>query len=379
MNQGIINKNTVTINKFLRDKQADSKQKLTISKYKTNLNQFAISLNKDKAEATQEDIKSLVIKIQNSELAEETKNRKKLHIRIFYTWLNKPELVSFIKIKTRESNYKLPEDMLTQDEVMAMIQAGDVQDKAFISLLYESGMRAGEIRFIQLKHVKFDDEKATITIPQGKTGARRIMVVDSVPYLKAWIGSKNVNPERYLFVTKDNKNRPWNSTVMNQRIKRLAYLAKIKKRIYPHLFRHSRATFLAGLVSEQILKQYLGWVKDSNMASVYVHLSGKDTDSAMMSKVYNIANSNEVKKEIEEYKLKPRTCEYCNTSNEATSIFCVKCSKPLTKEARIEYEYNKDKDIEDLRAAFIQLVHDLAKDRPDVKPNMTKILNKIEK
>lgn len=43
------------------------------------------------------------------------------------------------------------------------------------------------------------------------------------------------------------------------------------------------------------MKEFFGWVQASNMASIYVHLSGRDVDNALL-KVYGIQNTKENKK-----------------------------------------------------------------------------------
>ena len=58
--------------------------------------------------------------------------------------------------------------------------------------------------------------------------------------------------------------------------------AGINKRVYPHLFRHSRATIMASHLTEFQMNQYFGWIQGSKMASTYVHLSGRDLDNALL-------------------------------------------------------------------------------------------------
>jgi integrase len=54
------------------------------------------------------------------------------------------------------------------------------------------------------------------------------------------------------------------------------------RRVYPHLLRHSRATHLAKFLTESQLKAYFGWTQDSKMTRIYIHLSGKDVDEAIL-------------------------------------------------------------------------------------------------
>ncbi len=60
-------------------------------------------------------------------------------------------------------------------------------------------------------------------------------------------------------------------------------MAGIQKRgLYLHLFRHSRATELASYLTEAQMKQYFGWVRNSDTPSVYVHMGGRDVDRALL-------------------------------------------------------------------------------------------------
>ncbi len=65
-------------------------------------------------------------------------------------------------------------------------------------------------------------------------------------------------------------------------VKEMAQKAGLRKRVYPHLFRHSRATELANVLTDQQMKQYFGWGKDSAMVGRHTHLSGKETDKAIL-------------------------------------------------------------------------------------------------
>ncbi len=375
MKQTALEFNLETIKKFLNDREAEGLSKRRLDKYYYILKKLSVMLNKEFSKANLDDIKQLVIKVQNNGYQEATISDYKLFIKVFYRWLMPikndpdayPELVRWIKVNGKHGNNKLPEELLTQEEVKRMIEIADVHDKAFVSLLYESGMRAGEIKSIYVKSLKFDEFGAIIIIPQGKTGSRRIMVHDCIPYLQNWINLRKAKSDDYLFITKDNRNERLTDSVMNNKVKALAQKAGLDKRVHPHLFRHSRATFLANFLTEAQMKSYFGWVKDSKMASVYVHLSGRDTDTALLSKVYNIQP---VKDEIKDYELKPKICIYCNTSNEATAKFCNKCQKPVDPKSRIQFEEKRE-----LAYQKLQLLYEK---KPEIIDVLVKALLEIE-
>jgi integrase/recombinase XerD len=112
----------------------------------------------------------------------------------------------------------------------------------------------------------------------------------------------------------------------------------IKKRVYPHLFRHSRATMLANHLTEFQMNQYFGWTQGSDMPSTYVHLSGKDLDGALL-KLNGLEYS---EKEAKETIFKPRPCPRCKTFNSHDSSFCKQCSGILDDKLRVEMEQKRD-------------------------------------
>jgi hypothetical protein len=74
------------------------------------------------------------------------------------------------------------------------------------------------------------------------------------------------------------------------------------------------------------MKEYLGWVGDSKMASTYVHLSGRNIDNALL-KLNGIKTEDEVNSE--EHTLRIKTCLRRQEVNSPTSGFCSRCGCPL--------------------------------------------------
>jgi hypothetical protein len=88
------------------------------------------------------------------------------------------------------------------------------------------------------------------------------------------------------------------------RLNKIAKKAGINKRIHPHLFRHSRATYMANFLTEAQMNAYFGWVQGSSMPSIYVHLPGCDIDDAVLKAngiVQKDVSTPTVQKETEDY------------------------------------------------------------------------------
>jgi ribosomal protein L40E len=119
------------------------------------------------------------------------------------------------------------------------------------------------------------------------------------------------------------------------------------------------------------MKEYFGWVQASAMAAVYVHLSGRDVDNAIL-RLHGKADMAEEQKE----KMAPKVCSQCSVQNPATNRFCSACGMTLDREAADQMLKNHlarrqaDSWLDQLmgddefRGLFMRKIHDLAQQRP---------------
>lgn len=289
--------------------------------------------------ATKDDLIFLVGELEKKEFAEHTKYDFKIVLKMFYKWLKGndeifPQEIRWLTPKLKNENHKLPEELLTEDDVLKIANAAKtLRDKAFIITLYESGCRIGELLSLRLKNVSFDGYGAILRVT-GKTGDRRVRIIMAAPVLTSWIDMHPAkkDPEAALWpqsaTNYSNTGRYLRYSSVHVLVKRLAKKAGIKKRVHPHLFRHSRATSLANKLTESQMKEYFGWTQGSDMASTYVHLSGRDVDSALLQ-IYSLKE--EVKEK--EVKLNVKTCVRCKEKNSPVQSFCGRCGNPLDENA----------------------------------------------
>jgi len=362
----ISKRNKKLIEKFYNFCFANGIGKPRVVKYLGTLRQLAEWLKKDFDKVKQADIERVVTSIQQREdYTEWTKTDYNITLKKFYKWVNHgeyPKMVKWLKTCPNRSKTKLPgqDGLLTEDDIKKLIEAADhPRNKALISLLYESGCRIGEIASLRINNIAFDEKGAILTV-FGKTGSRRIRVVSSVSYLLTLI---NNHPFK-----DDNKSPLWiNIGAINNR-KHMKYgtirsvlqdifkKAGVKKKFNPHLFRHSRATFLANFLTEAQLKVYFGWVQGSRVAGTYVHLSGRDTDQKILE-INGMAKENE--KKLDE--LKPKICPRCNTLNSYSSNYCSKCASILDIETAMKEQeemVNKDKRLTNTNDIMSALIKD---------------------
>ena len=97
-----------------------------------------------------------------------------------------------------------------------------------------------------------------------------------------------------------------------------------------------------------------GWTQSSDMAAVYVHMSGRDVDKVLL-KIHGLAGEEETQ---EEEKLKIIKCRRCGEKNAPIAKFCIKCATPLDVKTAIE--------IDRARTEADEVMNKLLKD-PEVK------------
>jgi len=126
-----------------------------------------------------------------------------------------------------------------------------------IKTLFQTGARMSE--FTNIKVEDFFLDETMLLIAKGKGGKSRYvpLLPDLAQELRTYLGQRTSG---YLFET--NRHLPYSPRRIQQIVRATAATAKIKKRVYPHLLRHSAATLLLerGMPMEQIQK-FLGHAK----------------------------------------------------------------------------------------------------------------------
>ena len=310
-------------------------------------------LKKDWSEVTKVDIEEVIFKIMSmygNEKGQETNytyDHKKI-LKLFFRWFklgsrdfkdvgDPPETKN---IKSRQvKDYLLREELLTDLEYRMLMQAAEknYRVKALIAVHYEAGTRPSELLSLRLKHVQFDKFGAIISV-DGKTGPRKIRILKSIPYLREWI---NVHPFKgqpdaplWIQVGGKNYGGPLNYVSAKAILERLARSAGIQKRLTLNLFRHTRATALANVLPESLLRKRQGWTPSSKMPERYVHLVDEDLDEAYL-RLHGIIKE-EKEKNMQEGM--PVNCELCGCPNIPNSSICSECNRPLDIKTAIELE-----------------------------------------
>jgi len=331
--------NREQIRRFSKNRLASGASSFRVVKCMYCLRFLAAWLKTPFADATKDELIDLVGTLEGKKYSENTKYDFKVVLKLFYKWLKGndeefPQEIKWLKPRLRNTAQKLPEELLTEDEVLRIARAANhPRDKAFVLVLYESGCRIGEMLSLKVKNVQFDQYGAILRVT-GKTGDRRVRIISSAPALTAWLDLYEYSKEPNAALWPPRSNRVYQSGISAEPasfyaiLRGLATKAGVNKRVYPHLFRHSRATFLASKLTEAQMKEHFGWTQSSEMAATYVHLSGRDVDNTLLA-LYHVTDENGNKLVEKEPEIQAKSCPRCKEKNSPISRFCYKCGNPL--------------------------------------------------
>jgi integrase len=305
------------------------------------LKDFAVFVKKPFETVTKKDVEDYFYNLINKKLSSITIRNRKITIKQFYQWLYNtrkgeyPEIVSWLDVNS-EYNYKLPSDIVTQEEVKQMLDKGccSIQQKAVISLMWETAIRGGECVGINVEDVIFENTGANIFIRRSKTKQRELFVYDSVPILKQWINThpfKDVQGSPLFFcVSNRDYGKRLSVSGLTELVMTVAERASLKKHVTSHILRHGSLTLQSTYLSDSELKLQAGWTASSMMPRIYLHLTTEDLRRKQMQRRGIVPEDNR------ENQMQSIICPRCRELNDCTFIFCSKCSFPLNKQEALK-------------------------------------------
>lgn len=253
-----------------------------------------------------------------------------------------PESIAWINghVRRREQPMIQRSDLLTPEEINQLLRSAScARDRAFIATLWETGGRISEIGNRQIKHVSRVENGYRISVT-GKTGSRSPLVVSSAPYLSAWLASHPCanDPEAPLWV-QHHSTKPMTYDAFARLLQRLFKTAGITKPCHPHIFRHSRVTYVLAnaIMNEQQAKTYFGWTPESDViGSTYAHLTDSDANNAILRE-NNLAPHQQAHRELQ-----PIRCHVCTEMNPPKSDYCQRCHAVLDLKRAYEHQQLHD-------------------------------------
>lgn len=279
----------------------------TIDGYSRDLREFSgfLTANMRPVDVDRDDVRSYVVSLHGKNSAA-TVGRKLSALRTFFRFLVKQKIVEsdpVLGISAPRIGISIPV-FLTVDETFALLEAPSemdtfaLRDRAFLELLYSTGMRVSELVSGDLSDLDFTEEVLRVS---GKGRKERLVPVGSpaVEALRSWLPER----EKLLLACVSRGKMPAQEAMfLNSRggrltarsverfVKHYGERAGIIQIVTPHALRHSFATHLLEMGADlRSVQELLGHVSLATTQR-YTHLT-LDHLSDVYDKAHPLENS----------------------------------------------------------------------------------------
>jgi integrase len=344
--QRILPENKAAIKRFLNNKASEGVTTIRLCIIVGALQRVGKICTKPIADFEEPDMREIVGIIERREnISQWTKNMTKTILKgMLKSMGKKPEIYEWVKNKTPPNQLR-SEDLLTEEEMGKMVAATDsFMWRALLGILFECGPRPGELLNLRIKDIIRNGTKYKLYV-RGKLektlGARVIYVYRSLPLLEQWltIHPGNNDPESPVWITEKGKILCLETfDIVYGKISRRA---RITKRNWPYLARHTRLTQLYRDLGAVIGAKLAGHVLGSEEIRTYTHLSEIDVERAL-----DAANGIQETAKPEE----PLKCPKCQKHNPYGKIFCMACNAALGAAGALIHEEENKLDAKALEA-----------------------------
>ncbi|MBF0410860.1 MAG: tyrosine recombinase XerD [Candidatus Riflebacteria bacterium] len=272
----------LTVDRGLRPKSLEA--------YKKDLSDFLLFLSEKNRRPDDPSIQGQLIlymvKLHEEQLSPRSIARKTSAIKGFFRFLQAEGIIKddpTIVMERPKSGRALPKVLSKHEMELILNCITDnnplaLRDKAILELLYATGIRETELIELQIGSINREGEFINII---GKGARERVVPMGSyaLQALKTYLDKGRshllkVISERTIFLNP--AGQPLSRMGLWKIVRKYALKAGIKKKVSPHVFRHSCAThMLEGGASIIAVQEMLGHV-DISTTQIYTHLTGQD-------------------------------------------------------------------------------------------------------
>lgn len=260
----------------------------TTAAYRSDLEQFSAYLNENDEGSLhlltvpRETIRSYLGTMMRHGMSSRSVGRKLASLRSFYNYLHRRDIIESnptAGLTTPKIEKRLPA-FLREEEIVAAMDSIpdetllDLRDKAVLELFYGTGIRLAELVHLDVGDLDFESRSLRVL---GKGNKERILPLGKklIATLLAYLDKRKSDDSQEsatpLFINKDGK-RMSRRGVQLRVNKRLRDVSE-KKKLSPHVLRHTFATHLLDRGADlEAVKELLGHSSLST-TQVYTHLT----------------------------------------------------------------------------------------------------------
>ena len=267
-------------------KELDAK---TVKAYRIDLTQFFSYVQSTEPE--KETIEQYITDL-HKKYKQKTIKRKIASIKAFYSFLEEEELVEqnpFRKIKVKFKETIILPRIIPREEIEQLLNCiyaslsslsgiqykHSLRDAAVIEVFFATGARVYEISNIRAENINLNSGLIRI---MGKGGKERYIQISNTAVLDILRkyyeeNEPEIKKSGYFFI--NNRGKRYTEQSIRLMLKKYTLKAGIQRKITPHMFRHSFATYLIEEgVDVSCVQQILGH-SSIKTTQIYIHVAAK--------------------------------------------------------------------------------------------------------
>jgi integrase/recombinase XerD len=243
----------------------------TIRTYSGYFKDFIHHFKNDRLEEiTPDEINQYILAlIQNEGISSSQQNQRISAIKFYYEQVLLNEKQSYSIDRPRKK--KLLPSVLSKTEIKQIIlHCNNLKHKCILSVIYSAGLRRSEL--INLKVTDIISERGLIKIEgaKGKKDRYSLLSFSLLEELRAYY--RQYKPQTWLFEGQA-VNSQYSSSSISRILHEAKNKAKIKRKVTPHMLRHSFATHLLEQGTDLRFIQELLGHESSKTTEIYTHVS----------------------------------------------------------------------------------------------------------
>jgi integrase len=258
-----------------------------------------------------------------------------------------PKFFKELEIKTDRSRQKARKDKLEYEEFEKLMRYFSKDDtlKAYLSVAMETLARPQELLYTKMEDVDFGEGYSFIQISEhGKEGIKKLLCIDSNPYLIRMISKHKNNQNKKEFLFLNEKDRQLTPFSINKKLKKACNKVKIDKPITCYSIKRFGVTFKRLMGEDDVtIQRTAGWTSTKQL---------KTYDLTSQDDVYKkkLAERGLIKdKKYLRFMPKTKPCVYCGEIVGFAESICPKCNHILDKDLIKQNYDDKSKAIEVLK------------------------------
>ncbi len=223
-------------------------------------------------EAGKEEINSYILDLINTNNISESQQNQRINAIKFYYEKVLGRRREYYQIERPRGSAKLP-DVISRLEVKRMIEVTkNIKHKIILQLLYSGGLRRSEL--INLKITDIDSARMLIKVAGAKGKKDRYTQLSKNVLIELRNYYKEYRPK--VFIIEGPDGGLYSASSIANIVKNAAKLAGIRKRVTPHMLRHSFATHhLESGTDLRYIQEWLGH-SSAKTTQIYTHVSETD-------------------------------------------------------------------------------------------------------